>query len=757
MPTGARLRLTLLVLVLVAAGSPWAQEPVRDFYVRKFYVEESGNGPLRWLLQAAFIPGWDVSPDRYGGTSALVAIDLGVLVLLVAFVLLTRWLAVRRRTGWPGCLVVGVSATLVTNFAALGLYAGLVDDVRLAPAGTLVTNALRGALIFGLAAGTVLAFLCSGLPRRSTGTRPEPRRAKGGATVTSTPIHLPVGSAPGDVTRYLCAGAYLDERFADRVVEDVLADETSAVAPSPDVGLAAVVRHCLAAQELRYRRDLRLAGAFGGVVLVAPLWLVGVLLVLALPRQAAESRPSLSTRGRPQPGTAVLVGAGVSAGVAVLIALGCGIAFSLLPVDGFPGWLLGTYLAGVPAVLASVAAAAFAYVTVVRHDLDVDRLLRTTMTRETFAAAAAPTTRRPEWVDSRLAAIERAQAGNVTVYGGYSPFVGYSATSSKWSLAVPLLPAEHPAGLRARPAEPRPFTLTELVGEIRERLHSVAARQAGAGTPAERAAALATLTVEDRVFVSGTAIGDDERLIGQAVAPAAQLPPEAVEEIMLRPTGTLRHFLAVHVPLWGGDVVPSTFLHFATVGRTLHLHIDNHVLGPVRAEYHVVDLLGAALTPAARRGLLVDALRGTGAAFVSAPFRALRHARFDARHDSRVADELTALRENPVYDFGARVSVRELAVGPDYHNYFQVVDAERITALVERHTLAAVREFLDAHGYDTTDFRAQQQTILNQGLIQQGGTSIIGNQAIGTNARATQNVSRQAGPATPGAAGAPDQ
>ncbi len=105
-----------------------------------------------------------------------------------------------------------------------------------------------------------------------------------------------------------------------------------------------------------------------------------------------------------------------------------------------------------------------------------------------------------------------------------------------------------------------------------------------------------------------------------------------------------------------------------------------------------------------------------------------------------------AMEQDPVYDFGARVSIREMALSPNYHNYFQVVDAERVTSLVQRHTLAAIREFLDAHGYDTADFRAQQQTILNQGVIQQGGMSIVGNQAIGEGATAAMDIPRQSGP-----------
>ena len=147
---------------------------------------------------------------------------------------------------------------------------------------------------------------------------------------------------------------------------------------------------------------------------------------------------------------------------------------------------------------------------------------------------------------------------------------------------------------------------------------------------------------------------------------------------------------------------------------------------------------------------------GTGAAFFGAPSRAIHHARFERRHNKRMADELKAMEQDPLFDFGARLSIRQMAMSPNYHNYFQVVDAGRITALVERHTLAAVREFLDTHGYDTTDFRSQQQTILNQGLIQQGGMSIIGNQAIGAGASATQHV-RQSGPAAVSAAGGSDK
>ncbi|ELS57689.1 hypothetical protein [Streptomyces viridochromogenes] len=761
-PSFLRGRIALLLLLVLVAGSPWVQRPALRFYAEKFYIEDLGNETVRTLAQAAFVPGWGYSPDAYTRLYYLVINDVGVLVLLGGLYFFASRLLARRASPLR-CLAAGVLASGLEALVRAGMLQAFVPDEELAAPGTLLKNLMLSALVFGLAAGALLALLTTKLPRtpamRSVGaTKASLRRWKeGGLGMTTTQVRMPVGSAPGDVTRYLCAAAYVDEGFADRVVEEVLADEASAVAPSPDVDLVAVVRHCLTAQDIRYRRDLRLAGALAVVAVLAPLWLVFVMVLLSATRRT-RSRPSLATRGHHPPGRKVLVSTGVTAVVVVLFAFYFGVVVSTLPVSGFVGWLLGAHLAGVPAALASIGAVVFACATVARHELDIDRLLRTTMTRDAFARQPRPSVPRRKWMAERLAAIKEAQTGNVTVYSGYTPFVGFSETSSKWALTVPLLPADDPVGMRARPAEPQPFTVAELIDHVRARLHAVAARGGTDGTAQAGDEALGSLVIEDRVFASGTTIGDDERFIrATTLAPAARLAPDEVKRIMLHPTGTVRHHLAVHVPMWGGDVVPSVFLHFSTTGRTLHLHCDNHVLGPVAANYHVVDRLRGALSPEGRRELLVTALSRTGGAFFAAPSRALRHARFETRHNKRMADELKAMEQDPVYDFGARVSIREMALSPVYHNYFQVVDAGRITSLVERHTFAAIREFLDEHGYDTTDFRAQQQTILNQGLIQQGGTSIIGNQAIGAGATATQNIPQQSGASAPSAAGGSDK
>jgi hypothetical protein len=325
----------------------------------------------------------------------------------------------------------------------------------------------------------------------------------------------------------------------------------------------------------------------------------------------------------------------------------------------------------------------------------------------------------------------------VTVYSGYLPFVGFAKASSNWSVAVPLLPAPNTD-------EQVDFTVVELVDHVRAQLTTAHTRS--------DVDELASLQVEDRVFVNGSTITGDDRFLpgtddaaehGQPMAPVQRLSREQVEDIMRHPTSTVRHFLAVHVPLWGGDVVPSVFLHFSTTGGTLHLHCDNHVLGPVDAGYHVVDRMLPRPAPEQRRWLLMSALSSTAAAYRRAPLQLLHHAGFGRRQDRRIEHETAAYVQDPMFDYGARLSVREIALSPQYHNYFQVLDAGRIIASVQRHTLAAIREFLEARGFDTRDFRSQQQTILNHGVIQQGGLSVVGNQAVGSGANATQNVGTQ--------------
>jgi len=126
---------------------------------------------------------------------------------------------------------------------------------------------------------------------------------------------------------------------------------------------------------------------------------------------------------------------------------------------------------------------------------------------------------------------------------------------------------------------------------------------------------------------------------------------------------------------------------------------------------------------------------------LGAPVRVARRAGFSSGTAIRYAEEATRAGNDYAYDYGARTSVRELAADPRYHNYFQMQDAGRHLKITEQHILFTILDFLDEHNIDTTELRNNQIVmLLNQGIIQSGGISIVGNQAIGREATATQRL-----------------
>src|SRR5882757_6687146 len=93
--------------------------------------------------------------------------------------------------------------------------------------------------------------------------QPQPAAATGALPgLPPTPPHA------SEATRLLCAGAYLDPAYRDRVIDELHLNEQRLVAPSLGFDAARVLAHALRAR----RQELLWAGAILG------LWAVGSVL-----------------------------------------------------------------------------------------------------------------------------------------------------------------------------------------------------------------------------------------------------------------------------------------------------------------------------------------------------------------------------------------------------------------------------------------------------------------------------------------------
>ncbi|CAL9349048.1 hypothetical protein SUDANB38_00429 [Streptomyces sp. enrichment culture] len=725
----------------MVVGSPWVREGLLDAWT-------SGDaGVMSMVYRALLAQGWELSPgtDPYTRAPDLRG-NVAFLVLLAGIALLVPRLVGRAPAGGGIRTAASLGAGVLISLVAALVSWGVV--VTAEPGATIAFGRsdddvfilfLLDGLVFGVLLGLAVRVLYSG-----AGGAAQPERPPGPAdtpAVGHTDRPVATGSRPGDVTRYLCAAAYTDPKFARRVVEGLLGDRLGAMAVSPGVDLVPVARHSLTARRLHRERDRRLAVAYGLVALFAPLWLLYARLIpAALGAVSTSSVKYPSARGRRLPRTAPLR----MAAMAVSLLAGgvlTGVVLSELPLPGVLRWLLGAYGYGIPPLLAALAGAALAVRTVLGQEADVDARLRGALRRDAFDPDGLPRPAAVEpWAAARIAALADAQRGNVTCYSGFTPFLGFGRRESEWTLSLPLLPPEPSGSVTA-------FDAWDVVERLRRRLTERVGGLSAAPGGSE-------LVVEDRVFVSGRELPGDDRLLPDPLrAPATRLPEAALRQIALHPDGPARHFLAAHLPLWGGEIVPSHFLHVAVAGGTLHLRCERYVLGPVRRDMHAVDLLPPA--PAgSRRALLPGALLRTGGALWRAPWSCLAEFLTERRRPRRLDGELRAAREDPAYDRGARMSVRESAQGPEYFHHFQLLDARRALNALDRHALAAVRDFLDEHGVDTADFRTQTQTILNHGVLQTGGVSVVGNQAVGTGARATAKSAQASAGGPPPSGGA---
>ncbi|MFI1521015.1 hypothetical protein [Kitasatospora cineracea] len=337
-------------------------------------------------------------------------------------------------------------------------------------------------------------------------------------------------------------------------------------------------------------------------------------------------------------------------------------------------------------------------------------VLRPRLSRHAFDPARAPHAQpAEEKLLGEVAAQDR--QGNVSVFAGFDPFLGYGKLVSPWNFTIAV----------DRPDEQSdqvlPFTLAELNTEV---------------TGVLRALGLPGVTVAERVFVNGAdlAQGLDPALQRLLLPrpdgrPRTDLPPDTLDRLREDGAGRARPYLMTTVSGWSGELVVGTVTRFSLSAARDLLFVEGGttVLPPLRHWYHQVDHL---LDRPTWRQLLT--LLGTSAAAVpgrllAAPAEAL----------GRLAEGLAARRKQReqlrrialgAFNYGAELSIREAAAEPGFHRYFQQVDSQMYTKVVERRVLDALTDFLTDHQVDVSELRERQNVIYNGGIFTSGNANV---------------------------------
>jgi hypothetical protein len=547
--------------------------------------------------------------------------------------------------------------------------------------------------------------------------------------------------ASSEATRYLCAGAYLDSDFAQAAIHAILEEEHQAVSPSHGIDLRPILGHCLAAR----RRRATQAGAILAVLFLDLLlfrlqaigFIVSMVWVWVLLRISRWSR-----RRRPRSA------GGEALRLVALPILYWWIALTVAGMVVLPFLLAlraasrATAFAGAetvsPGPLPVFLGALLGFVLIVMLPwaivfgglLGRRVLLGTKLSKEHFNPDDLPVEIDP-FTRRRLHRLTAEQYGNATVYSGYRPFIGTGDRIRTWSLPIRLdRGSSDPADSTTKP--PQPFRLATLRDYIVQRIDLLGSDEL---EPAER---LRGLSTEDRVFVNGATIRKDGRFLPDPWRrPVTTVTDEQVEAILHDPTGTVRHYLCVRIGSWEEELVLSTLIHLARTSNTLYVEVTEALLPPIRWSYHEVDALPPRPSPMEGAALLWRSLCDLPQTLVSAPMEVARSLLSPARRALSRASLKQAIEHDLAFDFGAKVSLRELAAADTFHYYFQRLDTSKHIKLIELHLLNAILDFLEMHGVDTREYRRQQQVILNTGIFMTGGKIVSEAMAVGQQATAT--------------------
>ena len=518
-----------------------------------------------------------------------------------------------------------------------------------------------------------------------------------------------------NATRFLCAAAYLNHTFANRVIRDLLATRR-AVAPSINFDVGPVLRHCLRARRTILFRDITLLGIILVGLVIKTLttldFLLFALSIGVLVPNVRRRRGGLDRRDAvhgPRGGRTYPRGraAGV-AGLRQLCLFTSGDRILSSGAASFIGFVFTFAL-----LLAATWATEFVYLHTTFRTL-IEDLRRGSAAPRAVSGAA----------EARIAIVEGAQRGNVTLHAGWFPFIGAGRqTDVHWSIAIRLRPRKDPhrQRLEGLSLDDEPVPTDRRVQLDPVDLHRWINQKLLAlndpGLPEHER--IGGLTISDRVVGSGLLGAGNPLLDATLKTPYSHASREAVEALIRHPQARLRYYQQVSVSDEGPavmsrgrkvidsvdqEVAVSAFVYAAVEGGMLYLQFVLTALPPMTRSTErrlpVRDIIGWGL------GYSIERLFGSMASAPSGIYAAFRLWR-DERQAER--EYLSATGG----DFGTQISVREMATAPWFGTYIEELDVEKYNKMFSRLLLDEVQEYLRAHDIDTSAFRNSAQNIVD--------------------------------------------
>jgi hypothetical protein len=311
---------------------------------------------------------------------------------------------------------------------------------------------------------------------------------------------------------------------------------------------------------------------------------------------------------------------------------------------------------------------------------------------------------------------------NLVVYQGFSPFVGAGTDLGGWSFVVNVNKGKDEAGSILEPIN---FNSTELYSSIAHCLNSLG---------------LNSLTNQDMFYIRGCDIRDDRQILPSTYGrPVSSLAANDAQKYSQENDTHVRHYKWIRITDWDNELTTSFFLRCTLRGCNLFVEINRRLLTPVARSYRKIDEVADEDLKERIGAFVVSFFVGPIRALVAPLFIFSRFQKWMGDlFDHKEKERRKVIDNHPLYNYGVPISFRECLRSDEFMHYFQKLDGDFYSKVLEREILSTIVSFLDEHNIDTSELKERQSTILNSGIIIHGGDVKAESLAVGTAAQATK-------------------
>jgi hypothetical protein len=212
-----------------------------------------------------------------------------------------------------------------------------------------------------------------------------------------------------------------------------------------------------------------------------------------------------------------------------------------------------------------------------------------------------------------------------------------------------------------------------------------------------------------------------------------------MRQLLAVPEEWARPYLTISMTTWQGDLVVTTFIRFLVSGTDLFVEAAHSVVPPLRAEFKVVDEREPGADASEFFSLAAGTLVSTLPRLLGSVPGIIHELGADGKREKK------RRRVEETRDYGALVSVRELAADTKWQRYFQIFDDERFVKVIEQRIFRSLIEFLKEHNVDTSSLESRAEMVINNGVIFGDNANVKESQVGGAGSRLAGLVPRVRG------------